>query len=155
MGEVRISFAQNEAYGGYFGGGANKKGAVNARSTVLIVQPSNKFLSRAIDGMRLCSRALVLSGLIVCAAEARADSSSSDSNSANNPVEPKLTLEYWNYYALSLNKLNGGAENGEGRVLIPFKVNGIQQVFHIDPPVVTAPARDKRTAYRPRRRTNL
>ena len=67
-------------------------------------------------------------------------SSSSDSNSANNPVEPKLTLEYWNYYALSLNKLNGDAENGEGRVLIPFKVNGIQQVFHIDPQVVTAPA---------------
>jgi hypothetical protein len=75
-----------------------------------------------------------------CAAEARADSSSGDSNSANNPVEPKLTLEYWNYYALSLNKLNGDAENGEGRVLIPFKVNGIQQVFHIDPEVVTAPA---------------
>jgi hypothetical protein len=90
--------------------------------------------------MRLCSRALVLSGLIVCAAEARADSSSGDSNSANNPVEPKLTLEYWNYYALSLNRLNGDAENGEGRVLIPFKVNGIQQVFHIDPQVVTAPA---------------
>jgi hypothetical protein len=90
--------------------------------------------------MRLCSRALVLSGLIVCAAEARADSSSSDSNSANNPVEPKLTLEYWNYYALSLNRLNGDAENGEGRVLIPFKVNGIQQVFHVDPPIVTAPA---------------
>jgi hypothetical protein len=49
-------------------------------------------------------------------------------------------LEYWNYYALSLNRLNGDAENGEGRVLIPFKVNGIQQVFHIDPQVVTAPA---------------
>jgi hypothetical protein len=104
-----------------------------------IVQPLNKFLSRAIDGMRLCSPAWVLSGLIVCAAEARADNAS-DSNSSNNPVEPKLTLEYWNYYALSLNKLNGDAENGEGRVLIPFKVYGIQQVFHIDPPIVTAPA---------------
>jgi hypothetical protein len=101
-----------------------------------IVQPLNK--SRAIDGVRLCSRALVLSGLIVYAAEARADSNS-DSNSANNPIEPKLTLEYWNYYALSLNKLNGDAENGEGRVLIPFKVDGIQQIFHIDPQVVTAP----------------
>jgi hypothetical protein len=105
-----------------------------------IVGPLNKFLSRATNGKRLCGRALVLSGLIVCAAEARADSSSGDSNSANNPVEPKLTLEYWNYYALSLNRLNGDAENGEGRVLIPFKVNGIQQVFHIDPQVVTAPA---------------
>jgi hypothetical protein len=89
--------------------------------------------------MRLCNRTLVLSGLIVCAAEARADSNG-DSNSSNNPVEPKLTLEYWNYYALSLNKLNGDAENAEGRVLIPFKVNGIQQVFHVDPPIVTAPA---------------
>jgi hypothetical protein len=104
-----------------------------------VVQPSNKFLSRAINGMRLCSRALVLSGLIVCAAEARADDNS-DSNSANNPVEPKLTLEYWNYYAPSLHKRNGDAENGEGRTLIPFKVDGIQQVFHIDPQVVTAPA---------------
>jgi hypothetical protein len=25
-------------------------------------------------------------------------------------------------------------------VLVPFKVNGIQQVFHVDPPIVTAPA---------------
>jgi hypothetical protein len=104
-----------------------------------IVQRSNHLLSRVIDGMRVCSRALVLLGLIVCVAEARADDNS-DSNSSNNPVEPKLTLEYWNYYALSLNQLNGGAENGEGRVLIPFTVNGIQQVFHIDPQVVTAPA---------------
>jgi hypothetical protein len=107
--------------------------------TSSIVQRSNHLLSRVIDGMRVCSRALVLLGLIVCAAEARADDSS-DSNSSNNPVEPKLTLEYWNYYALSLNQLNGGAENGEGRVLVPFTVNGIQQVFHIDPQVVTAPA---------------
>ncbi len=35
---------------------------------------------------------------------------------------------------------NGDAENGEGRVLIPFKIYGIQQVFHVDPQVVTAPA---------------
>jgi hypothetical protein len=91
-------------------------------------------------GTRTFVRALVLSGLIVYATEARADSISGDSNSANNPVEPKLTLEYWNYYALSLNKLNGEAENGEGRVLIPFKVDGIQQNFHVDPQIVTAPA---------------
>ena len=104
-----------------------------------IAQPLNDFLSRAIDGMRFRSLTLVLLGLIVCAMEARADSNS-DSNSSNNPVEPKLTLEYWNYYATSLNQLNGDAENGEGRVLIPFKVNGIQQVFHVDPSIVTAPA---------------
>jgi hypothetical protein len=91
-------------------------------------------------GSRTVVRALVLSGLIVYATEARADSISGDSNSANNPVEPKLTLEYWNYYAISLNKLNGEAENGEGRVLIPFKVDGIQQNFHVDPQIVTAPA---------------
>ena len=113
---------------------------MRSQTSSYVVQPLNKFLSRATDSMRLCSRAVVWSGLIVCAAEARADFSSGDSNSANNPVEPKLTLEYWNYYALSLNRLNGDAENGEGRVLIPFKVNGIQQVFHIDPQVVTAPA---------------
>jgi hypothetical protein len=91
-------------------------------------------------GSRTVVRALVLSGLIVYATEARADSISGDSNSANTPVEPKLTLEYWNYYAISLNKLNGEAENGEGRVLIPFKVDGIQQNFHVDPQIVTAPA---------------
>ena len=112
---------------------------MRSQTSSYIVQRSNHLLSRVIDGMRVCSRALVLLGLIVCAAEARADDSS-NSNSSNNPVEPKLTLEYWNYYALSLNQLNGGAENGEGRVLIPFTVNGIQQVFHIDPQVVTAPA---------------
>src|SRR5580704_13345459 len=113
---------------------------MRSQTSSYVVQPLNKFLSRATDSMRLCSRAVVWSGLIVCAAEARADSSSGDSNSSNNPVEPKLTLEYWNYYALSLNRVNGDAENGEGRVLIPFKVNGIQQNFHIDPQVVTAPA---------------
>jgi hypothetical protein len=91
-------------------------------------------------GSRAVVRALVMSGLIVYATEARADSINGDSNSANNPVEPKLTLEYWNYYAISLNKLNGEAENGEGRVLIPFKVDGIQQNFHVDPQIVTAPA---------------
>jgi hypothetical protein len=96
---------------------------------------------KASDGMRLCSPVLVLAGLIVCAAEAwGADSNSSDSNSANNPIEPRLTLEYWNFYAPSLNQLNGDAENGIVRTLIPFQVDGFQQDFHIVPPIVTAPA---------------
>jgi hypothetical protein len=96
--------------------------------------------------MRLCSTALALSGLvvIVCAADARAEeaktSDSNNSNSANDPTEPRLQFQYWNYYAPSLNQLNGDAENGVGRALIPFTVDGIQQVLHIDPPVVTAPA---------------
>jgi hypothetical protein len=89
--------------------------------------------------MRFSSLALVLLGLIACAIETRADDNS-DSNSSNNPVAPKLTLEYWSYYATSLNQLSGDAENGEARVLIPFKVNGVQQVFHVDPSIVTAPA---------------
>jgi hypothetical protein len=49
-------------------------------------------------------------------------------------------LEYWNYYATSLNQLNGGAENGLLRVLIPYKIGGVQQLFHILPPVDTDPA---------------
>jgi hypothetical protein len=98
-----------------------------------------KIFIKAIGGMWLCSPALILAGLIACATEVWADDNG-DSNSSNNPVEPKLTLEYWNYYATSLNQLNGGAENGEGRVLIPFTVNGIQQNFHVDPQLVTAPA---------------
>jgi hypothetical protein len=96
--------------------------------------------------MRVCRTALALSGLvaIVCAGDARAEdtktSDSSSSNSANDPTEPRLQFQYWNYYAPSLNRLNGDAENGIGRVLIPFKVGGIQQVMHIDPSIVTAPA---------------
>jgi hypothetical protein len=96
--------------------------------------------------MRLCGTASVLSAfiVIVCAVDARAQdaktSDSSSSNSANDPTEPRLTLEYWNYYAPSLNQLNGDAENGLGRVLIPFTVGGIQQEMHFDPSIVTAPA---------------
>jgi hypothetical protein len=80
-------------------------------------------------------------GLSLCAAVARAeeDSDSANSNAANNPVEPRLTLQYWNYYAPSLSDVNGGAENGIGRVLIPFRIAGIQQIMHIDPSVVTNP----------------
>jgi hypothetical protein len=98
------------------------------------------------------ARALVLSGLLTCAVAAQADnvdtsddadaggnSEISSSNAANNPAEPKFTLQYWNYYAPSLNSLNGDAENGEARVLIPFKIAGIQQIVHIDPPIVTNP----------------
>jgi hypothetical protein len=104
--------------------------------------------------MRLCGTVLVLFDLIVCvcAVDARADdaktsagssSNSSDSgssNSANDPTEPRLTLEYWNYYAPSLNQLNGDAENGILRALIPFTVGGIQQEMHVIPSLVTAPA---------------
>jgi hypothetical protein len=71
--------------------------------------------------------------------QASFDDERKDTNSANNPVEPRLTLEYWNYYAPSLNNLSGGAENAEARSLIPFQINGVQQVFHIDPPIVTNP----------------
>jgi hypothetical protein len=71
--------------------------------------------------------------------QASFDAERKDTNSANNPVEPRLTLEYWNYYAPSLNNLSGGAENAEARSLIPFQINGVQQVFHIDPPIVTNP----------------
>jgi hypothetical protein len=96
------------------------------------------------------ARVLVLSGLLTCAvaaqannvdtsddADASGNSESSGSNAANNPAEPKFTLQYWSYYAPSLNNLNGDAENGEARVSIPFKIAGIQQIVHIDPPIVT------------------
>ena len=100
--------------------------------------------------MRLCSTASVLSALVAmvcavdfCAADARAEdaktSDSGASNSANDPTEPKLTVENWNYYAPSLNNLDGGADNGEARILIPYQINGVQQLFHIDPPIVTNP----------------
>src|ERR1700751_3667530 len=67
------------------------------------------------------------------------DAERKSNDSANDPTEPRLTLEYWNYYAPALNNLNGGAENAEGRILIPYQINGVQQIMHIDPPVVTNP----------------
>ncbi len=89
--------------------------------------------------MRFRSLVFLLLGLIVGAPEARPQSNS-DSNSSNNPIYPKLTLEYWNYYATSLSRLSGGAENAILRVLMPYKIDGVQQLLHIIPPLVTAPA---------------
>lgn len=66
-------------------------------------------------------------------------SAGSDTNAANSPTEPRLTFQWWNYYAPSLHENSDDAENGLGRILIPFKVDGIQQIFHIFPPVVTDP----------------
>jgi hypothetical protein len=98
------------------------------------------------------ARALVLLGLLISTAAARADnvetsdmvdangdSESSSSNAANNPAEPRFTLQYWNYYSPSLNGLSGSAENGAVRSLIPFEIAGIQQILHINPSVVTNP----------------
>jgi hypothetical protein len=38
-----------------------------------------------------------------------------------------------------LHENSNEAENGIGRILIPFQIDGIQQIFHIDPSVVTDP----------------
>jgi hypothetical protein len=122
-------------------------GAMTAKATELA------FVRRAVASSVLGrAGALVLSGLIACAVPAHADnaetsvaanpsddSESSGSNAANNPAEPRFTLQYWNYYAPSLNDVNGDAENGEARVLIPFKIAGIQQIGHINLPIVTNP----------------
>jgi hypothetical protein len=102
--------------------------------------------------MRLLNTALALLVLTASTvADAADDATTSDetqasfdaerksNNSANDPTEPRLTVEYWNYYAPSLNNLSGDAENGEGRILIPYQIDGVQQLFHIDPPIVTNP----------------
>jgi hypothetical protein len=65
-------------------------------------------------------------------------SDSSATNASNSATEPRLTFQYWNYYP-SFNAANGDAENGTGRILIPFQVEGIQQIFHILPSVATDP----------------
>jgi hypothetical protein len=65
-------------------------------------------------------------------------SDSSAANAANSATEPRLTFQYWNYYP-TFNAANGDALNGAGRVLIPFKIDGIQQIFHILPSVATDP----------------
>jgi hypothetical protein len=65
-------------------------------------------------------------------------SDSNATNASNSATEPRLTLQYWNYYP-TFNAANGDALNGAGRLLIPFKVDGIQQIFHILPSVATDP----------------
>jgi hypothetical protein len=67
--------------------------------------------------MRLFNTALALLCLIVCTvadaaddatrsdgAQASFDAERKNANSANDPTEPRLTLEYWNFCAPSLNK---------------------------------------------------
>lgn len=84
------------------------------------------------------ARALILSGLLVCAVPAQAvnvqtsdqanandNSASSSSNAANNPAEPRFTLQYWNCYAPSLNELSGGAENGSHRCSGDVSANAV------------------------------
>lgn len=61
------------------------------------------------------------------------------SNAANSPTEPRLTFQYWNYYAPILNENSNEAVNGIGRVLVPFQIDGVQQIFHVVPTVVTDP----------------
>jgi hypothetical protein len=102
--------------------------------------------------MRLCSTALTLLALVAATVAARAQDAKTpagttagdeaekereQNNSANNPVEPRLTAQYWNYFAPSLNNVDGTAENALGRILIPFKIAGIQQVMHVVSPIVT------------------
>jgi hypothetical protein len=65
-------------------------------------------------------------------------SDSNATNASNSATEPRLTLQYWNYYP-TFNAANGDALNGAGRILIPFKADGIQQIFHILPSVATDP----------------
>jgi hypothetical protein len=98
------------------------------------------------------ARALALSSLLIFTGAAWADgvepsdkadandnSESSSSNAANNPAEPRFTLQYWNYYTPSLNDLGGGAENGTAKVFFPFKIGGVEQIMHIIPSIVTNP----------------
>ena len=94
----------------------------------------------------------ILSALLICTVAAGADdveasdqtqtegeSASSGSNAANNPVEPLFTFQYWNYYAPSLNNVDGSAVNGEAKAIIPFTIAGVQQIMHIIPSLVTNP----------------
>jgi hypothetical protein len=65
-------------------------------------------------------------------------SDSSAANAANSATEPRLTFQYWNYYP-TFNGKSDNTESGTGRILIPFKVDGIQQIFHIIPTVASDP----------------
>jgi hypothetical protein len=56
---------------------------------------------------------------------------SNRNNAANSPTEPRLTFQYWNYYAPYLNENSNWAENGIGRILIPFQVDCFQQILHV------------------------
>lgn len=113
--------------------------------------------------MRVCVATLCLLGFVVFVGMARAenargpltgnvsnecqvkpgyevDRERSGNNSANNPVEPRLTAQLWNYFAPSLLNAAGTADNGLGRILIPFKIADVQQVMHVVSPIVTNPS---------------
>ena len=55
---------------------------------------------------------------------AAGDTNDNNNNAANSPTEPRLTFQYWNYYAPYLYENSNWAENGFGRILIPFQVDG-------------------------------
>ncbi len=94
--------------------------------------------------------AIILSGCFLIVGVARSDETgqtssqqdggSGTANTANDPTTPKLQLQYWNYYSPVLNGANGTAENGIGRLLLPFKVGDVQNVFHVTPPVTSSPS---------------
>ena len=66
--------------------------------------------------MRLFNTALALLVLTASTvADAADDATTSDETQASF-IEPRLTVEYWNFYAPSLSNLNGPAENGVGRI---------------------------------------
>jgi hypothetical protein len=126
---------------------SSNTGAMTAKAAQLA------FVRRAVASSVLGrAGAWVLSGLLACAVAAQADSAETSvdanasddsegtsSNAANNPVEPLFTLQYWNYYAPSLNNVSGDAENGEAKAIIPFTIAGVQQIMHIIPSLVTNP----------------
>jgi hypothetical protein len=95
------------------------------------------------------SRAIAAAGLVFILATAQAQQAgmpapsggeSAATNAANNPTTPKLTFEAQDYWMPRVSGLGGrGGSNGLQRNIVPIKIFGIENLFHVILPVDTNP----------------
>lgn len=92
--------------------------------------------------MRRSVRASALSALAtaICASTVLAQPpSSGDVNAANNPLTPKITVNFHDQAAPELYGLDQGSNAFLFRGVVPHKLGGVPQLFRYTLPVVTAP----------------
>jgi hypothetical protein len=69
-----------------------------------------------------------------------AESDSDSTTKATNPVTPKLTLQAWDNWQPRASGAGGrGANTGLSRNIIPVKMFGVMNLFHVEQPIVTNP----------------
>jgi len=107
--------------------------ATNARATQG-PQPCVARLARRRVGV-LIAAAVLLLGRSAAAQHASAE----DVNAANNPLTPKITINFHDQWAPELYDVGEGSNAFLFRGVVPHKLGGIAQLFRYTLPVVTAP----------------